>query len=152
MFPRYAYPNLPSASPPVLNVLEEGLTILFLNDPIISALAGTRIYGSRIKQGSTFPCLTKQRIDTPRIHTMDESGATGSLAHPRFQIDAWGTTEASVKALTDAVRAALNGKTGSLGPGAISIRSALVQDEVLDYDPETDLYRSRSDYEIWQEE
>lgn len=132
--------------------IEEGLGILFNATVGITNLVGTRIYGSRIKQGSTFPCITKQRISTPRLHTHDMSGATGILAHPRFQIDAWGTTEASVKGVTDAVRAALNGKTGTLGSGAISIRAALVLDEVPDYDPETDLYRSRSEYEIWQEE
>ena len=132
--------------------IEEGLQILFNADAGITALVSTRIYGQRIKQGSTFPCITKQRIDTPRIHTHDTSGATGTLAHPRFQIDAWATTEAGAKAVTDAVRAALNGKSGSLGAGAISISAALVQNEEPDYDSTTDLYRSRSDYEIWQEE
>ena len=132
--------------------IEEGLGILFNATAGITSLVSTRIYGQRVKQGSTFPCITKQRISTPRVHTHDMSGATGTLAHPRFQIDAWGTTEASAKAVTDAIRAALNGKTGSLGTGAITIRAALVQEEVPDYEPETDLYRSRSEYEIWQEE
>jgi len=52
------------------------------------------------------------------------------------------------------VRAYLNGKTGEIGtaPNAVTIRAALVDGEVPTYDPETKLYRSRSDYTIWQEE
>jgi len=135
-----------------ITTLEESLTTLFLATAGITNLVGTRVYGMKITQGSTFPCLTKQRISTPRLHTMDMSGSSGTLAHPRFQIDVWGVSEISVKAVTDAVRAALNGKTGSLGTGALSIRAALVEEEAPEYEPETDLYRSRSDYIIWQEE
>ncbi len=36
---------------------------------------------------------------------MDSSGATGDLTSPRFQIDAWATTQKSAKAIADAVRA-----------------------------------------------
>lgn len=130
--------------------IEEGLTTLFLSTAGITNLVGTRVYGMRIKQGSTFPCITKQRISTPRLATHDTSGSSGVLAHPRFQIDAWGISEATVKAVADAIRTALNGWTGSLGSGAISIQAALISEEAADYDPQTDLYRSRSDFIIWQ--
>lgn len=85
---------------------------------------------------------------------MQSSGATGDLAHPRFQFDAWATTYASAKAITDQVRAALNGKTGSIGtsPYALTIRAALVEDERPSFDPATNLYRCQSDFIIWQEE
>jgi hypothetical protein len=130
--------------------IEEGLTTFFLATAGITALVGTRVWGSRVKQGSTFPCITKQRISTPRIHTHDESGSSGMLARPRFQIDVWGASEASVKAVADAIRTALNGKVGSLGAGCISIQAALAEEEVLEYDPETDIYRVRCEYIIWQ--
>lgn len=132
--------------------LEEGLSTFLLATAEVETLVGTRVYGLRIMQGSTFPCITKQRISTPRQITHDMSGSSGVLAHPRFQIDAWGVSEASVKAVADAVRVALNGKTGSLGSGAVAIRAALVSEESPDYNPETDLYRSRSEYIIWIEE
>ena len=82
---------------------------------------------------------------------MDSSGATGDLTSPRFQIDAWATTQASTKAITDLVRAGLNGHTGTTGTG-VTIHAALANEEVPSYDPETKLYRCRSEYIIWQSE
>lgn len=130
--------------------LEEGLTTFLLATAGVTNLVSTRVHGMRIAQGSTFPCITVQRIDTPRIVTHDMIGSSGILAHPRFQIDAWGVSEASVKAVIDAVRTALNGKTGSLG--SVSIRAAIIDGEASEYMPDMQLYRTRSSYIIWQEE
>jgi len=135
-------------------VLEEGLHSYLSTYAGITALIGARVYSMRIPQGATMPCLTYQRISTPRINTHDNSGIAGDLTSPRFQFDAWGNTYASVKAINDQVRAALNGKTGSIGtaPSNITIRSALADNENPEYDPDSELYRSRSDYIIWIEE
>ena len=81
---------------------------------------------------------------------MDSSGAAGDLTSPRFQIDTWATTQASAKAIADAVRAGLNGHAGATG--GVTIRAALANEESPSYDPETKLYRVRSEYIIWQEE
>jgi len=81
---------------------------------------------------------------------MDTSGATGDLISPRFQIDAWAETQSSSKAITEAVRAALNGRTGATG--GVTIRAALANEESPSYDPETKLYRTRSEYIVWLEE
>lgn len=132
-------------------VLDEGIIDYLDGIAGITALVSTRVYSFRIPQNATLPCIVLQRISTPRIATMDMSGATGTLASPRFQFDAWATTYASAKAITDAIRAALNGRTGATGTG-VTIRAALIQDEVPEYDPETKLYRGRSDYQIWHEE
>ena len=59
------------------------------------------------------------------------------------------------KDIIDQLRAALNGKTGSIGtaPNNITIRAGLVEDEAEE-EPDVDaaLYRRRSDFVIWQEE
>jgi hypothetical protein len=112
----------------------------------ITSLVGTRIYPFRIAQGSTMPCLTYQRISTPRIITHDVSGKTGTLASPRFQFDAWGVTYAQVKSITEALRDALNGKSST------GFQVALIEDESPEYAPDEELWRSRSDYRIWHEE
>lgn len=134
--------------------LEQALQSYLSGYSGLTALISTRVYLMAIPQGSTLPCLTYQRISTPRELTMQSSGATGDLAHPRFQFDAWATTYASAKAIIDQVRAALNGKTGSIGtsPYALTIRAALVEDERPSFDPNTNLYRCQSDFIIWQEE
>ena len=137
-----------------MTVLEEGLHSYLSTYAGLVALIGDRVYPLRIPQTGTLPCLTYQRISTPRIHTHDNTGIAGDLTSPRFQFDAWAETNKSVKDITDQVRAALNGKTGSIGtaPSAITIRAALADNETPEYDPDSELYRSRSDYIIWIEE
>lgn len=139
-----------------MTVLEEGIGSYLEGFAGLKALIGdpARVYQLRIPQGATIPCVTYQRISTPRISTHDSAGATGDLISPRFQFDAWGNTLAEVKAITDQIRAALNGKTGSIGtdPDDITIRAALAEAESVEYDPGSELYRSRSDYIIWHEE
>lgn len=135
-------------------VLEEGIASYLEGYAGLVALIGDRVYLMKIKQGSVLPCLTYQRISTPRILTHDTSGATGDLISPRFQFDAWAKTAKSAKAITDQVRAALNGKTGAIGtaPRQVTIRAALAESEVPEFVPDAELYRSRSDYMIWHEE
>ena len=128
-------------------VIEENLLTYLKSVAGITSLVSTRIYPFRIAQGSAMPCLTYQRISTPRIITHDVSGKTGTLASPRFQFDAWGNTYSQVKGITEALRDALNGK-GSAG----KFQVALVVEETPEYEPEQELWRSRSDYRIWHEE
>jgi len=48
----------------------------------------------------------------------------------------------------------LNGKTGSIGttPNSITIRAALVDDEITEFYSDVELYRIMSNYVVWQEE
>ncbi len=137
-----------------MTVLEEGLYSYLSGYAGLTALIGTRIYPVRLPQGALLPCLTYQRMTTPRIMTHDTSGMSGTLAEPRLQFDAWAETYKECKDITDQVRAALNGKTGSIGtsPNAVTIRAALVDNELSEYYADVELYRIMSDYIIWQEE
>ena len=135
-------------------VLDEAIIAYLKATAGITALISTRTYGMTIPQGATLPCLVVQRISTPRTLTHDTSGATGDLVSTRFQFDAWAETQSSTKAICDALRAALNGKTGSTGAGAVTvtIRAALANEEAPTYEPEAELYRTRSEYIIWYQE
>jgi hypothetical protein len=84
---------------------------------------------------------------------MQTSGATGNLITPRFQFDAWASTYSAAKAITDQLRAALNGKTGSIGtaPDAVTIRSSLQSTERPSFDALVEMYRSMSEFVIMQE-
>lgn len=130
--------------------LEQGIYSYLTNYAGLTAIIGTRVYAFRIPQSVTMPCLTYQRISTPRILTHDTSGAS-NLAYPRFQFDAWADTYEVAKSITDVVRAALNGKTGNIGSGGyiVTIQASLVDAEEPEIDPEINLFRSRSDYVIW---
>jgi len=131
--------------------IDEGLIAYLRTYPAVNNLVAARVYGMMIPQKATLPCITVQRISTARISTMDSSGATGDLTSPRFQIDTWATTQKSAKAITDAIRAGLNGHTGTTGTG-VTIRAALATEEAPSYDPETGLYRCRSEFLVWYEE
>lgn len=131
-------------------VIEEGIAAYLIASATIHAVVADRIYPMMIPQGATIPCLTYQRISTPRIVTHDSAGATGDLTNPRFQFDAWATTQKDAKAISDVLRANLHGKKGATG--GVTIRAALADAEEPEYDPDSELYRSRSDYIIWLEE
>ena len=131
--------------------IDEGLIAYLRSKTGITNLVSTRVFGMMIPQSATLPCITTQRISTPRISTMDSSGATGDLTSPRFQIDAWATTQKSAKAIADAIRAELNGHTGTTGTG-VTVHAILAEGESPSYDPDTSLYRVRSDYLVWQQE
>ena len=109
----------------------------------LTALISTRVYPLIIPQGATLPCVTYQRIDTPRTLTHGDSGATGTLARPRIQFSSWAATLSEAMAIAYQLRAALNGKTGSMGtaPYNITVRAILVDNEMQDYEPETQLWR-----------
>ena len=137
-----------------MTVLDEGLMAYLKAHSGLTALISTRIYPIQFPDGVTMPCVTYQRIDTPRTSTLSSSGATGDLTNPRYQFKAWATTYASAKAITDQIRAALNGKTGSTGAGSVTVtlRGALAQNENDGFDPLVRLYYRLSDFVIWHEE
>ena len=133
-----------------MTVIDEGLIAYLKTIAGVTGLVSTRIYGMVIPQGATLPCVVVTRISTPRTLTMDTSGATGDLINPRFQFDAWATTHASAKAITDALRAALNGKRGSVG--GVTTRSTKANEEATTWEPEAELYRGRSEFIVWLQE
>ena len=130
--------------------LEQGLISYLTGYASLSSLNSARVYCITMPQSVIYPCVTFQRISTPRIHTHDTSGASGDLATPRIQFDVWAATFASAKAITDVLRAALNGKKGSIGtaPYAVTIQASLVDTEDATFDINNEMFRSRSDYMI----
>jgi gamma-glutamyltranspeptidase len=133
-----------------MSVLEEGLTAYLKAYAGLTAKVGQRIYPVKFPQSTTMPCVVFQRIDTPRELTHDSAGATGDLAHPRFQMEVWAETYAAGKEIVDLVRAALNGKKGVMG--SVTIRAALVDNESVEYSTDFELYRFLNDYIIWIQE
>lgn len=113
----------------------------------VATLVAARIYPLTMPQGGEYPAVTTQRIDGPRVRSL--SGPS-NLAHPRFQIDCWATTYASVKAAAQAVRQRLDGYRGLMGTttvGGVSLES-----DTDDFEPDTGLYRVSLDFIIWHKE
>lgn len=113
--------------------------------------AGLKVYPLVIPQSATPPCVTYQRINTPRQYTM---GSTATVANPRMQVDAWGTSYASAKATAATVMTALNQQQGTIGAGAqtFAVLVSLADNEADSYEPDTGRYRVRIDFRIMYEE
>ena len=133
--------------------IEEGLVVFLKAHAGLAALVGVRIKPDFLPQKSDLPCLTYQRISTPRVITHDTTGSAGT-AYPRIQFDAYAITRKGAKAIVDQLRAALQGYTGSMGtsPNTVTVQAAIVDDEEITREPETGFFRGRSDYLIWHQE
>lgn len=86
--------------------MEEDLVALLLANTGVSALVGTRIYWVERKQGAALPGVALTLIDGGEGHTQDGPDGLGQY---RVQIDSYGATYASAKAVARAITAALDG-------------------------------------------
>ena len=130
-----------------MSSIEESIYYKLVNDTGVKALVVKRVYPIRLPQNVTLPCITYQRISTPRLHTHDKAGGT---AYPRFQITIWDDNPKDVKTLSDAVRTCLDGWSGTVE--SVKVQSSLSDDENSDYDPESQIYWTNLDFIIWHEE
>ena len=90
----------------------------------ITALVSTRINWSRRPQGEALPAIVLHRIDgTPDVH---HGGASG-LGVSRVQVDCWGASYGSAKAVARAVEAAVTAQTFT--QGVIRFDVILIADE-----------------------
>jgi hypothetical protein len=128
-------------------MIEEDLITYLYSGAAVTALVGQRVTPLRMDQGADLPAITVQRIDGPRVRSL--TGPSG-LAHPRFQLDCWGSTYASVKAVATAVRQRLDGYRGLMG--STTVGGVSLESDQDDFEPDTGLYRVSMDFIIWHKE
>lgn len=114
-----------------------------------STNAGARIYPNVIPQDATLPAIAYQRISGPRV--MKHSGASG-LAFARIQYSCTAATYSAAKALLHQVRAALNGFTGTMGTGGVTVEHCIVKNEVDGYNEVSDKQVIRLDVQFFYKE
>lgn len=112
---------------------------------------GSRVYPMVIPQNAALPCITYQRISTPRQYVM---GSSDVVTNARMQIDCWGSSYSSAKTVAESVLTALNQQMGDLGTGAkkFTVLVSLADSESDGYEPDTGRYRVRIDFRIMYEE
>jgi hypothetical protein len=130
-----------------MSSIEESIFYKLANDTNVKAIVASRVYPIRLPQNVTLPCITYQRISTPRLHNHDKARAT---ADPRLQLTTWDDNPKDVKTLSDAVRTCLDGYKGTVQ--SVVIQGTLSDDENSDYDPESQIYWTNLDFIIWHEE
>ena len=129
--------------------IEEGLAAFLVANAAVNAIVSGRVYPNKLPQTVTLPALTYQRVDTPRVHSHDTSGAAGT-AHPRIQFDCWAASYSGAKGLADALRGALNGYKGTMGTvNPVTVQSALQEDERFDDFADAGIVRISCDFIIW---
>lgn len=122
--------------------VETELVLTVLGTSGVAALIGARLYPLTRPQGVTLPAVRYQRIST--VADAAHDGATG-LAQCRFQFSIHASSYASAAAVAQALRRALHGQRGTVGPGS----STLVAGDLDDYEPTTQEYLRHVDVMVW---
>lgn len=128
-------------------LLEGELRNYLLGQSTITSMVGQRIYQVKIPQGGALPCVTLSRVSGSRVGIL--TGVSG-LAHPRIQIDCWGTAYDSVKYLADRLRLCLDGFRGNFS--SIQIQGCHLLGDFDAYDDESEVFHTALDFEIWHVE
>lgn len=108
-----------------------------------TALCSTRVTPIEAKQDQQRPFVTYQQVSGPRIRST--AGASGG-AMPRVQIDCWGDTYTSARAVATQVRLALDNFRGTAG--GVTVRAASLESELdlIDTEVEPKLFRVSLDF------
>lgn len=101
------------------------------------ALAGVVISADRVEETDAPPYVIFQKITGVRVHSLQ--GDSG-LANPHFQIDVYADTRAAAIVLRDEVRKAM---LANPDLGAVHIAEGAA------YEPDTKLFRERTDFSLW---
>lgn len=135
--------------------LRPALRAYLLADGQISAVVASRIYPTKLPQGTTLASIVYSRISGVGDH--HSQGASG-LARPRMQIDCWASTVDGADTLGRLVKARIDGFGGAMPYGSnspqdeIAVQGVFFQSERDDYDDAAKLHRVSQDYVIWFEE
>jgi len=129
-------------------VIEEAVYSRLNKYASVSALVSGRIYPLVLEQNTSYPAITYTKVASVHIHDLD--GSAG-LANPTFQVDSWAYTYPEARNLSDAVRRALQGYSGSPYTGTV-VSGIYLTGERHFYDSEVKIYRVSADYEVWHSE
>lgn len=116
--------------------IEEAIYSLVTADATVSGLIGTRLFPVYIPEGQSLPSVAFQRISTNRDAARTSAGA--GLAIARFQFTSVATRLSQAKAVSDAIRTALDGYRGT---------SQSVVIDAIHEDQETMVYTDQPDRE-----
>lgn len=123
--------------------IEEALHTKLIEDSALGNLIGTRVYTLRLPQKPTYPCVVLSRVSTSEGLAHD-----GPIGYEimRLQIDSYATTFASARAVADAVRAALNGASVTIGD--VVIHAINFENQIDNWGDWLEIWRITQDYMV----
>ncbi len=130
--------------------LDEALYMEMIGDTEVSLLVGTRIHPHALRHGEAFPAITFLQVGSVNVRTL---GNNRRCRRPRVQLDCWASKPSEARTVAEAVIAALDGFSGTLGGlGGLPVVSCLLQNDMALADPDPKLYRVMLEFEIvWEE-
>jgi hypothetical protein len=132
-----------------MSAIGSAIYSILANDAGVAALVSTRIYPTFVPQGASMPAITYQRIVAVRDHVLD---GTTEMVAATYQINCWAETYAETRALSDAVRAALDDYEGTVNSVVIQNIHLTDEDDLSDRLPGDDVlnrHAKRLDFEVW---
>ena len=126
--------------------IEAAIRGVLVGDTTVKTIT-TRCYPVMIPPNPTYPLILYTRISGVRDHHLQ--GPSG-IVRTRLQVEAWAETYSGAKTLSEAIRGALDGLTGT--KSGVVVGSCLLDNERDIYEPELGVYRIVHDYLILDEE
>lgn len=114
---------------------------LLKTDSAVNGVVGGKIFSKRANQTVLPPYILIHKISTTPAHT--KSGVS-TLDQVRIQVDTISATRSGADTLADAVRAALDRKSGIFS--SVTVQQTDFQDQRDEFDTESDYYRVSQDY------
>lgn len=136
--------------------IEHAFRTLLTNDAAVTAVVSTRIYLIRTPDNATFPCISYQRLDTTREHTLN-GASTFSIS--TFQVDIWAPKISSngltsgpdiAQDLARKVQNALDGYRGEIN--SVDIQGILSNNESQGWEQDVDVFRVTQQWRIFHRE
>lgn len=130
-------------------LIEKAIYSLLTGDGTLTGLVSTRIFPVLIPQKTTMPAIAYEQTSGARVHATD--GPAGQV-NSRWQFNCWGSSYASVRAVANALREAIDGYSGTTA--GVIFQAIQSQDENdIKADPaganRARRYGKSLDFEIW---
>jgi len=120
------------------------LRLILTQDPAVAALAGDRVYSEVLPQAPKTPAVVFAVVSADEDVSLD--GPTG-VRRASLAVDSWAEKRADASALGIAVKRVLSGHSGAAA--GFEVQSCFFVTERWAFDPESALYRTSQDYEVW---
>jgi hypothetical protein len=124
-------------------MIDEGLRLFLLAFPGLTGIVSDRIYPTPLPQGATLPAVTY--TDISNVGSTSNDGPD-CLEKARYQLDHWAETKEDANRLERLTRVALSGFRGRWQ--GLTIGGVFRRNSWTLYEPETQLWRAISDYQI----
>lgn len=130
--------------------IAEALYSRLINYSDLTDLTGTNIFRLQAPEATPFPNVTFGKISNESVHAM---GSDAGLEGPVFQVDVWAENTDSMDDVSEQIKAAYQGFSGTVA--GVVIQRIFFDDELEIPDEDTNkvkiIYHNAMDFTVWYE-